>query len=141
MCVPLTRNNHVHRFKSLRPFVGDTYHVIRDSYNVGFAVIHWSCSLFWYKSVHTRTHTHTHSEGEMAPEYSFSSAVFQGIVDQASSTFWFSELIVVIVTQQESFPVSRFLVFGDSLSCQADIPVEKTPVWLLLVRVRTEAAF
>lgn len=103
MCVLLTRNNLVHQFKSLRTLVGDTYYVIHDSYNVGFAVIHWSSSLSQHMSVHmcacahTRTHTRVRIQRKKRHQnIVFLSAVF--IVDQTSSTFRPSELIAVMVT-------------------------------------------
>lgn len=87
-------------------------------------------------------HTCTHSEKEMVPKYSFKLAVL--IVGQTLFTFQSSELAVVDMGQQESFPVLGFIVSGDSQNGQVDISVEKTPVpWgaLLLVRIKGKPAF
>lgn len=55
---------------------------------------------------------YTYLEKEMAPKYCFILAAL--IFGQTSFTFQPLELIVVIMGQQESFPVLGCIVFGDS---------------------------
>lgn len=110
----LTGNNLVHQFKFLGSFIGDTYYVIHEIYNVILGIIHWLSRLLMAH------HTHVHIQKKKWLQ----NIVWYWHSYCCSNNTW--ELIIGII-QQKSFLVSLLQAFGDSQNGRVDIKVEKTP--------------